>query len=153
MGNKIVHWNPFREMTTMQDMMDRFFEDRWRPFFEDDLMSFGGRTLSLDIHEDDDNYTVTTELPGVKVDDIHVRLDGDSLIIEGEIQGEDTEKEGTQVLVQERRYGRYCRRVRLPQTIDSDKVEARYEDGILTLTLPKMEETKPHTIPITVTKK
>jgi HSP20 family protein len=137
-----------REMAAMQNMMDRFFED-WRPFFDE------GRTLSMnnlaiDLDEEDNQYIVTTELPGVRADDINVRQEGDFLVIEAETRDE-SEQQGNgnrRTLVKERRYGRYSRRLRLPQTVDFDKAEATYQDGILTLRLPKSEETQPRTIPV-----
>lgn len=152
MANGITRWNPLREMATMQNMMDRFFED-WRPLYEE------GRGLSLnnlaiDVDEEDNQYIITTELPGVKADDIQVRQEGDYLVIEAETrdqseqqQGEDSEK-NRRSLVRERRYGRYSRRLRLPQMIDISKAEATYQDGVLTLKLPKSQDTQPRSIPV-----
>lgn len=152
MANGITRWNPLREMATMQNMMDRFFED-WRPLYEE------GRGLSLnnlaiDVDEEDNQYIITTELPGVKADDIHVRQEGDYLVIEAETrdqseqqQGDDSEK-NRRSLVRERRYGQYSRRLRLPQMIDISKAEATYQDGVLTLKLPKSQETQPRSIPV-----
>jgi len=135
-------------MAVMQRAMDRMFDD-WRPFFDFDGESDAGtRTLALDIHEDDDNYTLTTEMPGVQPEQIQVRKEGDYLLIEGETSEEKSEKEGSRTLVSERRYGRYMRRIRLPQDINVDKAEAQYENGVLTLKLPKAEPVKPKLIPI-----
>lgn len=142
----IVRWNPFREMAAMQNMMDRIFEETWRPFFEEGGAALN--TLALDLHEDDAQYTVVTELPGVKADDIHIKLDGDYLMIEGEIPEQVVEKEGQRSLIKERRYGRFSRRIRLPQPVDSDKVSATYDSGVLKLTLPKTEAVQPKQIPV-----
>ncbi|MGQ9887968.1 MAG: Hsp20/alpha crystallin family protein [Aggregatilineales bacterium] len=144
----IVRWNPFREMAAMQNMMDRIFEETWRPFFEEGSTVLN--TLALDLHEEDTQYIVTTELPGVKAENIHVKLDGDYLMIEGEIPEQVVEKEGRRSLIKERRYGRFSRRMRLPQSVDSDKVSATYENGVLTLTLPKSEAVQPKQIPVRV---
>jgi HSP20 family protein len=144
----IVRWNPLREMAAMQNMMDRVFEETWRPFFEEGGTAMN--TLALDVHEDDGQYTVTTELPGVKAENIHVRLDGDQLVIEGEIPEQTTEHEGQRSLLKERRYGRFSRRIRLPQQVDSDKVSATYDSGVLKLTLPKSEAVQPRQIPVRV---
>lgn len=144
----IVRWNPFREMAAMQNMMDRIFEETWRPFFEEGSAVLN--TLALDLHEEDTQYIVTTELPGVKAENINVKLDGDYLTIEGEIPEQVVEKEGRRSLIKERRYGRFSRRVRLPQAVDSDKVSAAYENGVLTLTLPKSEAAQPKQIPVRV---
>jgi HSP20 family protein len=122
----------------------------WRPLSENGELTIGSNRLALDIHEDNDNYTVVTEFPGVKADDIHVKVEGDMLHIEGEIPEQTVEKEDSKVVVQERRYGRYSRSVRLPKPVDTDKVDANYKDGVLTLTLPIKEEVKPRAIPVKV---
>lgn len=147
MSNGIIRWNPIREMATMQSMMDRLFED-WRPFFDDDRPT--ANALALDVHEDDKAYTITTELPGVKVDDINVRQEGDYLVIEGETRDEsETESgNGRRALIKERRFGRYSRRLRLPQDVEFEKAEATYQDGVLKLTLPKSEARQPRVIPV-----
>ncbi len=144
----IVRWNPLREMAAMQNVMDRVFEETWRPFFEEG--SAAVNTLALDVHEDDGQYVVTTELPGVKAEDIHIKLDGDYLVIEGEIPEHVTEHEGQRSLIKERRYGHFSRRLRLPQPVNSDKVNATYDNGVLKLTLPKTEAAQPRQIPVRV---
>lgn len=146
MSNSITRWNPLREMTTMQNMMDHFFED-WRPF-SDEFFRSGINSLSLDVHEDDNSYTVSTELPGVKPEEINVRQEGDYLLIEAETRSQTDGDQSKRPLVQERRYGRYSRRLRLPQNIDFGKAEANYENGVLTLTLPKSPQAQPRTITV-----
>jgi HSP20 family protein len=150
MANSIIRWNPFREMAAMRNMMDRFFEDSWRPMLEDDDFNMDVNRMAIDLDEDDQSYNITTELPGVQADNIHVRLDGDYLLIEGEIPEQTVEREGKRALIKERRYGKYSRRIRLPQPVQSDKIEANFENGVLKLTLPKLEEVKPKMIPIKV---
>ncbi len=142
----LTRWNPLREMAAMQSAMDRFFEENWRPFFEEGRL--GLHALSLDMHEDGNNYVVTTEMPGVKPENIQVRVEHDMLSIEGEIPEEVIEKEGERVIMKERRYGKFSRRIRLPQTVDADKVDAAYQDGVLRLTLPKSEAAQPKRIPV-----
>jgi HSP20 family protein len=151
MSSNLIRWSPLRDMAKMQSMMDRIFEDTWRPVFEDDGLN--SNVLALDVHEDDDGYTVTTELPGVQADNIHVSMDGDYLVIEGEIPEQVVDKESSHALLKERRYGKYSRRIRLPQAVEGGKVEANYENGVLTLNLPKAEEVKPKMIPIKTGKK
>jgi HSP20 family protein len=146
MANNMVRWNPFRDMVAMQNAMDRFFSEGWQPLYDE--TSGGSRALALDVHEDEKNYVVTTELPGVKADDIKIHVDGDFLVIEGETQDQTTQSENARPLVKERRYGHYSRRIRLPQPMNFDKADARYEDGVLTLTLPKAEEAQPKTIQV-----
>jgi HSP20 family protein len=128
-------------------MMDRMFED-WRPYVEETSGGSTARALALDVHEDDKSYTIMTDMPGMKPEQIQIRHEGDYLIIEGETHEETTSEEGVRPLIQERRYGRYSRRLRLPQNIDFDKAEANFENGVLKLTLPKGEVAQPKLIPI-----
>ena len=146
MANQITRWNPFREMAAMQNVMDRFFDD-YRPFYDQENFA-PGNLLSIDAHEDDNQYVVTTELPGVKSENINVRQDGDYLLIEADIPEETTEQTDKRWLIKERRSGHFSRRLHLPQNVDVDHADANYHDGILTLTLPKAPEAKPHQIPV-----
>ena len=149
MANNMVRWNPFRDMVAMQNAMDRFFSEGWQPLYDE--RATGSHALALDVHENADSYTVTTELPGVKSENIKIHVDGDFLVIEGETQDQMTgnqQDENSRPLVKERRYGHYSRRIRLPQPVDFDKADAHYEDGVLTLTLPKAQEPQPKTIQV-----
>jgi len=146
MSNQITRWNPLREMSAMQSALDRMFEDTWRPFFEVTSLN----NLALDVDETDKAYIVVTELPGVKADNIEVKLDGDQLMINAEIPERIVSEEGTRSLLRERRYGQMSRRVRLPMPVDEEHIEAVYENGVLTLTLPKSEAAQPRTIPVKI---
>jgi HSP20 family protein len=143
----IVRWNPFREMTTMQSALDKFFDEAWERWPE---MRFGENALALDVDETDQQYVVTTDLPGVKPDNIHVTVHDEVLTIGAEIPEETVEHKEQRSLVRERRYGRFSRSIRLPQAVDSGKVEADYKDGTLKLTLPKSAESHVKTIPVRV---
>jgi HSP20 family protein len=147
MARELTRWNPFREMVNMQNQFDRFFDD-WRPFFNDENLSNRTNFLAIDAHEDDTQYNVTTELPGVNPENINVRQDGDYLLIEADIPEETSEREDKRWLIRERRSGHFSRRIRLPQNVDFDKAEANYHDGVLTLSLPKSEKARPHQIPV-----
>ncbi len=147
MAREITRWNPFREMVNMQNQFDRFFDD-WRPFFNDENLSGRTNFLAIDAHEDDSGYNLTTELPGVKPENINVRQDGDYLLIEANIPEATTESNDKRWLVRERRSGHFSRRIRLPQNVDFTKAEANYNDGVLTLSLPKAEKAQPRQIPI-----
>ena len=140
----IVRWNPIREMAAMQSAMDRLFEESWRG-----RTAVAGNALALDVHETDQAYTVQTSLPGVEADKINISFQDDVLTIGGEVeQTKTTEDQNTRVLLSERSYGKFSRSIRLAQAIDADKVEANYENGVLTLTLPKAPEVQPKLIPI-----
>jgi len=150
----ITRWNPFREMASMQQALDRMFDDTWRSWGSwagmDETLMAGN--LSLDVDEDDNRYTVTTALPGVAAENINVRLHNDMLTIEGEIPEKEVEKEGKRSLLKERYYGRFSRSIRLPQPVNRDQVEASFDNGVLTLTLPKSPEAQPKMIQVKANK-
>ena len=145
MANTIVRWNPFRELAAMQSAMDRLFDD-WRPYMEEGRVA--GNVLAIDAHEDEHAYVISTELPGIKSENINIRQEGDYLLIDAEIPETTVEHQGQRSLIKERRYGRFTRRLRLPQNIDFAKAEANYEDGVLTLTLPKAEAAQPKVLQV-----
>jgi HSP20 family protein len=142
----IIRWNPLREMAAMQNAMDRLFDETWRSWPSQYGEMTGGNALALDVHENDNNYVVTTALPGVQAENVNVKLHNDLLTIEGEIPQH--EVENARSLMQERVYGRFSRTLRLPQPVNRDAVEANFENGILTLTLPKSEQAQPRQIPV-----
>jgi len=139
----IVRWNPIREIAAMQNLMDRLMDS----MVSDDVVT-AGRPLALDVTETKEAYTVKTALPGVDAEHIRVSLEDDVLMIEAEMPQHTTEHEDNKVLIREMSYGKFSRRVRLPQAVNSEGVEAEYKDGILTLTLPKTPETQPRAIPV-----
>ncbi len=143
----IVRWNPLREMAAMQNAMDRLFDDTWRNWGPYNTET-GANMLALDMDENDNEYVVTTALPGVQAENVNVKLHNDMLTIEGEIPERTVKKEGERSLLQERYYGRFSRSIRLPQPVKREKVEANFENGVLTLTLPKSEEAQPRQIPV-----
>jgi HSP20 family protein len=120
----------------LQDELDRLFESplrAWAPV--------------LDVHEDKDSFVIRTELPGLRREDIEVSLHDGAVIISGERKVEDV-KEGVEVHRQERYYGKFQRALTLPAPVAGDKVKAQYKDGVLTVTLPKVEEAKPKQITV-----
>lgn len=151
--SSITRWNPFRELNAMQQFMDRLLDETARPL-RGALESYEGisGSLALDIDEDETGYSVTTSLPGVRAEDIKVNMHDDLLTIEAEIPAKTTRTEngsgGRKSLMQERAWGKFSRTIRLPQTVKADAVEAAYENGVLTLTLPKAEHALPRTIPV-----
>lgn len=149
MANNIVRWNPFREMANMQSAMDRMFEDVWRGNWPSSTAWAGFDTPALDIHETDNAYEVQVPLPGLKPEDINIKMQNGTLTISGELPQPKVE-ENRKVVVQERYYGKFSRSVTLPQSVDSNKVEATYESGVLNLTLPKLPEAQPKQIAIKV---
>jgi HSP20 family protein len=104
--------------------------------------------LALDVVETEDNYIVKASVPGINPDDLDITLEDNVLAITGEVKDE-TDVEQEQYHLRERRYGRFSRSVRFPVMVNGDAVAASYEQGVLTLDVPKAEEVKPKRIAIT----
>lgn len=104
--------------------------------------------MAVDVYETEDSVVVKTPIAGVKAEDIQVSVTGDTLTIKAEIK-ENQEIKRESYLRQERRYGACCRSITLPDGLQTDKAEADYADGVLTLTFPKAEEVKPKSIKVT----
>ena len=128
----------YGRLASLQEELDRLFETpvcAWAP--------------ALDVHEDKDKFTVNLELPGLKHEDIAVRIEDGRLVISGERKVE-TVSDGTEVHRRERSYGKFSRTLTLPTAVAPDQVKAAYKDGILSVTLPKAEAAKPKQIDVAV---
>lgn len=131
--SNIVRHDPY----AVDDVLDDLFRGYWlRP------MRLSGeqaepKMVRLDVKEDEKNYTVHAELPGVKKEDIHVALDGMTLSISAEVKKATQEKEGDKVLRSERYHGKVYRSFSLGQEVDEAKAVAKFDNGVLELTLPK----------------
>lgn len=143
MSSMIVR-EPWRDLRNWQRAMDRFMDSGLvRP----DV--FDVPNLALDMYETDTDVVVKTALPGVTADDVEVTVLGDTLTIKGERKSEvEKEDEQRQYIHRESCYGRFFRSVTLPTLVQADAAKAEFENGILTLTLPKAEESKPKTIKV-----
>jgi len=144
----ITPWRPFREM----EEWERRFEDLlgrplWRLPVEE-----RGWMPAVDIFEKADKFVVKAELPGIKEDDIHVSVVGDTLSIKGERKTE-TEIKEEDYYRSERSYGSFYRSIPLPSSVDTGKIEASFEDGVLEVALPKSAKVKPKKIPVSAKKK
>ncbi|GAB4364269.1 MAG: Hsp20/alpha crystallin family protein [Calditrichia bacterium] len=135
----IMRFDPWRELDRLQQEVNRLFERSW--FFDT------RKYPPVNIWTNPEAVIVTAELPGYDPKDIHLSVTQDELVIEGRRPAEEL-KEGEQYHRQERRTGDFRRVVDLPFVVDSDKVEAAYEKGILKITLPRAEEDKPKKIQI-----
>jgi HSP20 family protein len=149
MNMNIVKYDPFRELRSLQDEMTRLFTGVMPTSFNREEMTHGAWAPSVDIYEDKDNFVVKAELPGMKKEDIDVSLHDGSLSISGERKSEEKVEDG-EVYRSERYFGRFQRTVALPATVDAGKIKAQYQDGVLTVTLPKAEEAKPKQIDVQV---
>ena len=132
-------------LMTRGNLLDDFFRDvapafYVRPLHGDALPQ--PSQIRFDVKEDDAGYSVQAELPGVSKEDIQVSIDGAVVTLRAEVQQHDEKKEGEKVLRSERYFGSVARSFRLPMEVDAAKAKARYENGVLTLTLPKKLEGK-----------
>ncbi|MBX3086556.1 MAG: Hsp20/alpha crystallin family protein [Anaerolineae bacterium] len=136
----VVRWNPVRDMIQMREAMDRAFSD-----------SQYGRefrstwNLPIDAYATSDAIVLKADIPGLKPEDIQITLEGDTLTIRGEFKNDAEEKNH---LIRERVTGKFERTLTVSTPIDPAKVEATFENGVLTLTLPKAEAVKPRQITI-----
>jgi HSP20 family protein len=143
----LMRWDPFRELATMRDMMDRMVDDS---FFESPRLlsrQLAESSLALDVVEDEDAYTVKASIPGIDPNDVEVTLTDNVLTIRGETK-EEKDVEEKNYRLRERRFGSFSRSLNLPVAVDADKVEATHENGVLTLSLPKSEAVKPKRISV-----
>jgi HSP20 family protein len=143
----ITRQDPFTEMVSLRQAMDRLFEDSWVS-----PLSWRGVTgepisPALDVHETTDEIVVTASLPGLKAEDVEITMTGQTLTVRGEFKADET-VDRDQYLYRERRYGTFNRTLQLPVRVEGDRAEATFTDGILTLRIPKAEEVKPRQIQI-----
>lgn len=125
-----------------RSIFDDFFKDVAPAFYVRPLHGDGlpdPSKIKIDVKEDDAAYTVHAEVPGVAKDDIQVAIDGNVVSLRAEVQQKDEKKEGEKVLRSERYYGAVERSFQLPADIDAAQAKAKYENGVLTLTLPKKQ--------------
>jgi HSP20 family protein len=133
----LTRFNPFKPLSRIDPTTD----------FEDFFRSFGMRPtwsnletipdIRLDVSENDKFYRVKAEIPGVDKKDIDLSIDGNQIAISAEVKRESTKKEGEKEICSERYYGKMYRAFSVPTDVDASKAEAHYDNGVLTLTLPK----------------
>ena len=142
-------FDPFREMLTLREAMAQLLEESViRPGAVSGPAARGGaQSLALDVHERDNNFVVRASLPGVRPEDVQVTVHGDTLTIRAETKGEEERNQGG-YLLRERHAGVVQRTVTLPAPIESDEVQAEYEHGVLTLTLPRSRASMPRRIQV-----
>ena len=143
----IVRWEPFRDLISLREAMDRLFEESFIRPRAGWLAPLGAGALAVDMYETDQDVVIKSSVPGVKAEDIDITITGDTLTIKGETKAEEKVEKANYVR-QERRYGAFSRSVTLPTTIVAEKAKAEFENGVLTLTLPKAEEVKPKAIKV-----
>ncbi len=143
----LTRWNPVREIASMQDELNRVFQDAFGRRFAPE-----GEVVwqpPIDIEEQEDRYTAHVELPGMKLEDIKITLEDNRLVIRGEKTRTEEKKNATYHRL-ERVYGTFERSFTLTHALKSDKIEATYRDGVLEVVVPKADEAKAREIPIRV---
>jgi len=142
--SNLIRWEPAREMMSLRDAMDRLFDDAFtRPLSLRD----GWSVPAIDMFQTDDEIVVKAALPGMKSDEVQISITGEVLTLKGEVQ-QNQEMEEKAWHMREQRFGSFERSIALPTDVVADKAKADFENGILTITLPKADEVKPKTIAI-----
>ena len=142
--SNLTRWEPAREMMTLREAMDRLFDDAFtRP------LGFAREngTPAIDMYQTDDEVVVKTAIPGFKADDVQINVTGDVLTVRGEMRQDEDNQEKTWQM-REHRWGSFERSVLLPTEVSADKARAEFENGVLTITMPKAEASRPKTITI-----
>lgn len=143
----IIRWDPFRDMITLRERMNRLFEDFFASRGEEQDLLAGSWTPSVDIYETEHEVVLTAELPGMDEKDIEIKVEDNTLTISGERRMEKEIKEENYHRI-ERAYGSFCRSFTLPNYVDQDKISAEYDNGILKITMPKKPELKPRKVKV-----
>src|SRR6202167_1190972 len=148
----LTSWESLREFSALQERMNRMnrlFRESNSPEGPEEALTTTTLAPPVDIYEDEHNIVLKIEVPGIDEEDIDVRIQDNTLTVHGERKIEKEEKEENFRRV-ERQYGSFTRTFTLPTTVDSEKVSATYEQGVLKVALPKKAEAKPKQIKVTV---
>ena len=146
----LIRWDPFREMSALQERMNRLFSDvrAQAPVRGEEIVQ-GAWIPAVDIFETNEAIVLKAELPGITAQDISVEVKDNTLTLKGEKKFEKEVKEENYHRV-ERSYGSFQRAFTLPGTIHQEKVKAKFKDGILEIILPKVEEAKPKQVKVEI---
>jgi len=142
--SNLIRWAPAREMMTLREAMDHLFDDAFtRPL----TLRDGWSAPAIDMYQTDNEIVVKASLPGIKADQVQINITGEVLTLKGEVKHEE-EKNNKAWHIREQRWGAFERSVALPTEVVADKAKAEFENGILTITLPKAEDVKPRIVSI-----
>ena len=144
----VTRWDPFREMSNLQSTLNRILSQDTAQS-GDDLLTSGSFIPPVDIYEDENSFKLHVEVPGVKENEIDIRLENNTLTLRGERKFENEVKEENFRRV-ERRYGSFMRSFTLPNTVDTEKVTAHFDNGVLVVQLAKRAEAKPKQIKVNI---
>ena len=145
--NSITRWDPFRNLASLQEQVNRLFEGNLR--HDRDQSALTSWSPSVDVYETENDLVIKADLPEVAEKDIDVRVENNMLTIRGERKLEQKVKEEN-YLRMERSYGFFTRSFSLPNTVNTEHIQAQYNDGVLTVTLPKRAESKPKQVKINI---
>ena len=148
--SSLIRWEPFRDLTSLRERMDRLFDEfGGRGWPAEEGLSTGVWNPAVDVYETKDSLVLKADLPDVSKDDVSLAVEGNVLTIHGERKKEKEVKEKDYYRM-ERSYGAFSRSFTLPSSVNSEKIEAVFSGGVLTITLPKKEESKPKQIQVKV---
>ena len=142
----LMRWDPYREVSTLQDRLNRAFGGRTE---REDEVTLAAWAPPVDIAEEKDRILITAELPGFKENEIEIQTENGMLTLRGERLFE-KESDGKSFHRVERSYGQFVRSFSLPNNVDRERIKASFRNGLLEVELPKREDAKPKTIKITV---
>lgn len=147
MSNTLIRWDPASEFANLRGAMDRLFEQSFgRGFARGDELDT--RTLGIDVVEGPNDFVVRAAVPGIAPEDVDIHIDDDVLTISGEYRQEDEQKDRNYIR-RELSWGSFRRSLKLPPTVEADKAAAKFENGLLELTLPKRPEARSRSLKIT----
>lgn len=144
----IVRYDPFRDLRSLQEEVNRLFSTNLNRAFGDEGIGRGAWAPSVDIYENKDQIVLEAELPGMKQEDFDLSIENNVITLRGERRFEKTDDSDNYHRV-ERSYGSFTRSFTLPQTVSAEDAKAEYNNGVLRVTLPKREEAKSRRIQIT----
>lgn len=142
--SNLTRWEPMRNLINMQGAMDRLFDD-WMSRSLEDFWSSG--IPAIDMYQTDEDVIIKSSLPGMKPEDLNLTITGDVVTLQGEMRSEQDEEKAV-YSIKERRFGSFQRSIHLPAPVKAEKAEAKFVDGVLTLTLPKADEVRPKSITV-----
>src|SRR5207253_8310374 len=145
----LTRWDPLREAATMQNRLNRFVRELYSPEGPEEALTTTGFAPPVDVYEDEHNITLKIEAPGIDEKDIDVRIENNTLTVRGERKFEKEEKEENFRRV-ERQYGSFTRSFTLPNSVETENVQANYDKGVLEIRLAKKAEAKPKQINVKV---
>lgn len=141
----ITRWDPFRDLMSIQNEMNRLFGRTYGGDVGETTR--GAWTPALDVFETQEKFVITMELPGVSPDDVDISVEDSTLMVRGERRFYSDQQEESFLRI-ERRFGEFTRSLTLPSTAEAESIQASFEQGLLTIEVPKKEEAKPRKISI-----